>query len=442
MNFNRRTFLAASTASIILPRFAMATPTTLRAEPVLAQILPETEPLTQMLGFNGSTPGPELRLRQGETLSTMFENQTDQGSAIHWHGIRIDNAMDGVPGLTQDLVEVGGRFDYSFITPDPGTYWYHSHARSWEQVERGLYGPLIVEETNPPQVDHDITIIVDDWRIERSGQLAGNFDNTRDFAHAGRMGNVARALISQASVREGDRVRLRLINTATARIFPLNVSGIEGVIVALDGMPLASPLPVTNMVLAPAQRIDIIADVTSEILVQTPTRDGPFGLGRIGIDGTNPNPIATAITALPATPTATPADTPSQSLTLSIQGGAMGGAMMGGAMGGRRGGDDIWSFNGRSGMTDDPWASFARGETVRITLVNETAFPHGIHLHGHHFHEVASDGSLGPLRDTTLVDVRQTRDIICVFDNPGQWLLHCHMLGHQASGMKTWVNVA
>ncbi len=433
MILNRRTFLATSAATVLLPRVAMATPATLRAEPVSAQILPDTEPMTQMLGLNGSTPGPELRLRQGETLSVMFENQTGQGSAMHWHGIRIDNAMDGVPGLTQDLVETGGQFDYSFVTPDPGTYWYHSHARSWEQVERGLYGPLIVEETNPPQVDHDITVMVDDWRMEPSGQLAGDFDNSHDFAHGGRMGNFARAMISQVSVRQGDRIRIRLINTATARIFPLNVAGIDGMIVALDGMPLASPIPVENLVMAPAQRIDIIADVTDAVSITIPTGEGPYELGRITLDGVNSNPIETAITALPVTPTAMPTPNPDQTLTLTLQGGAMGG---------RHAGDDIWALNGQSNLTDDPFASFARGQTARITLVNETSFPHGIHLHGHHFHEVAADGSFGPLRDTTLVDVRQSRDIICVFDNPGQWLFHCHMLGHQAAGMKTWVEVA
>ena len=89
-----------------------------------------------------------------------------------------------------------------------------------------------------------------------------------------------------------------------------------------------------------------------------------------------------------------------------------------------------------------PWRRFARGETARITLRNDTAFPHGIHLHRHHFHELREDGSLGDYRDTTLVDPRRSRDILCLFDNPGKWLLHCHTLAHQASGMKTWVEVA
>ena len=110
-------------------------------------------------------------------------------------------------------------------------------------------------------------------------------------------------------------------------------------------------------------------------------------------------------------------------------------------MGGAHDGDDIWSLNGVSGLKDAPWHQFARGETVRIRLANETAFPHGIHLHGHHFHEVEPDGSLGAMRDTTLLQRQQSRDIVCVFDNPGKWLLHCHMLGHQASGMKTWITV-
>ena len=110
-------------------------------------------------------------------------------------------------------------------------------------------------------------------------------------------------------------------------------------------------------------------------------------------------------------------------------------------MGGRHAGENIWAFNGSSGFPDKPWARFKRGETAVIDLVNDTSFPHGIHLHGHHFFELNPDGTLGDLRDTSLVDARQSRKIAAVFDNPGKWLLHCHMLDHSASGMKTWVEV-
>ena len=110
-------------------------------------------------------------------------------------------------------------------------------------------------------------------------------------------------------------------------------------------------------------------------------------------------------------------------------------------MGGQHPGDDLWSLNGVSGLPDKPWLSVKRGTSVQITLANETSFPHGIHLHGQHFYEVAEDGSFGAFRDTSLVDPRTSRDILCVFDNPGKWLLHCHMLGHAATGMRTWIEV-
>ena len=110
-------------------------------------------------------------------------------------------------------------------------------------------------------------------------------------------------------------------------------------------------------------------------------------------------------------------------------------------MGGAHAGDDIWAFNGKSGLPDTPCATFRQGETAVIDLINDTSWPHGIHLHGHHFHELDEDGGLGDYRDTSLVERGTVRKIAVVFDNPGKWLLHCHMLGHQASGMKTWVEV-
>ncbi|WP_299755690.1 multicopper oxidase domain-containing protein, partial [uncultured Boseongicola sp.] len=265
MKLDRRTFILSTGAALTLPQVGLSSPSVLRAEQVKAQILPEGDGATDMLGYNGSTPGPELRVRQGDTLALRFDNKTNEGSSVHWHGIRLENAMDGVPGLTQPLVEPGESFDYRFKTLDAGTFWYHSHNRSWEQVAKGLYGPLIVEEANPPRVDHDITVMLDDWRIEETGALVGGFGNMHDFSHAGRMGNYAKILPSQDSVRLGDRIRLRLINTATARIFPIRIEGLSAQVVALDGMPLAKPRLLEDFQIAPAQRVDLIGDVTSAV---------------------------------------------------------------------------------------------------------------------------------------------------------------------------------
>ena len=416
----------------MLPRAAVASPTVLRAEPVKAEILPVGDGKTNMLGFNGSTPGPELRVRQGERLAVRFDNQTTDASSVHWHGIRLENSMDGVPGLTQALVMPGDSFDYDFRTPDAGTYWYHSHNRSWEQVAKGLYGPLIVEEADPPQVDHDITVILDDWRIDETGAIVGGFGNMHDFSHAGRLGNYAKILPSRDSVRLGDRIRLRLINTATARVFPIRIEGLAARVVALDGMPLATPRPLQDIQIAPAQRVDLIGDVTAAVDFLFVLRDDIYEMGSLKLEGDNTAPASGSIEALAPPNVMQPKDVPDQFLSLKMEGGAMGG---------RHAGEDIWAFNGISGLSDTPFASFSQGETAVFDLINDTSFPHGIHLHGHHFFEMNEDGSLGDLRDTTLVDRRTSRKIAVAFDNPGKWLLHCHMLGHQASGMKTWVEV-
>ncbi|MYF88732.1 MAG: multicopper oxidase family protein, partial [Boseongicola sp. SB0676_bin_33] len=387
---------------------------------------------TPSLGFNGSTPGPVLRVRQGDELVVNFENRTGEPSSVHWHGIRIDNAMDGVPDLTQDAVPAGESFEYRFIAPDAGTFWYHSHSRSWEQVARGLYGPLIVEERRPPAVDADIIVMIDDWWLEQTGELRDDFNSMFHFSHAGRLGNYAKAIVSQSTVLEGDRVRLRLINTANARVFPVDIGGVQGNLVALDGMPLKGLQSADTIHLAPAQRADIIADVTGDIEFSFWTGQEQYPLATINAEGLNPAPRTSPIVPLPPNNLSTTNGDADMHVTLRMQGGAMGG---------QHPGDDIWSFNGVSGLPEAPWFQVQRGTVVGMTLVNDTSFPHGIHLHGHHFHEVGGDGTLGPLRDTTLVEARESRDIICIFGNPGKWLLHCHMLGHSVTGMKTWVEV-
>lgn len=432
---NRRHFLASASATAILPlpTFAAQDKLRLKAEMVMQQILPDGDGATSMLGFNGSMPGPELRVRRGERISIEVENGLEEGTAVHWHGIRLENQMDGVPMLTQELINPAQTKTYSFIPPDEGTYWYHSHYISHEQVARGMMGPLIVEDDTPPDVDHDITVLMSDWQIREDGSLSDEFSDMHTVAHGGYMGNFARAFLSQEQVKTGDRIRFRLINAATNRIFPVAVSGVSGSVVALDGMALSEPRPIGELVLAPAQRADMIVDITGPVGFDMLTRQGPYRLADLVVSGTNTVRLAgRPITALlpPALPKP---EEPTQHLTLT---------MMGGAMGGRHAGDNIWAFNNISDLQAEPFGSFLNGETVRITFENDTSFPHGIHLHGHHFYEVDENGALGDLRDTTLVDAGESRDILCVFDNSGRWLLHCHMLSHAVGGMRTWVNVA
>ncbi len=431
---NRRDVLIGSAALMAAPQssFAAGSQWTLTAAAVTQQVVPmKYAGHTGVLGFNGSVPGPEIRAAQGERLSVRLKNNLDEGTAVHWHGVRLNNAMDGVPALTQDLVNPGDSFDYNFVPRDAGTYWYHSHYVSHQQVAQGLIGPLIIDEMTPPDVDHDLCVVLTDWKLDREGQLIADYDNTHDVAHAGRMGNFAKAFLPEAALKRGDRVRLRLINAAVDRIFPVIIGGLEGKVVALDGMPLAAPRRFDVPMMAPAQRMDIIADVTGDLTLEMGHRDGAYPLAALPVSQSRV-PRDEVISALPPNDRPVPGK-PSRDLTLT---------MMGGAMGVRHGGDDIWAFNNLSGMQPEPFGQFARGETAKISLVNDTRWPHGIHLHGHHFFELDANGATGDFRDTSLVNPGEVKEILCVFDNPGKWMLHCHMLSHQSGGMKTWIEVA
>lgn len=429
----RREFLLATTAAAVLPLRAFAAgPFELRAQKVAANILPaDTYPTSLLQGFNGAVPGPEIRVQLGDTVNVRLVNDLEEGTAVHWHGVRLENSMDGVPILTQEIVDPAASFDYQFTPKDAGTFWYHSHYLSHEQVARGQMGPLVIDEMEGPDVDHDIVAMLSDWRFDPNGVLMDDYGNMHDVAHAGRLGNFAKAFLPNVALRIGERVRLRLINASVDRIFPLGFAGMEGMIVAIDGMPLAAPRSYDGLILAPAQRADIIADVTGRVQIFIPSQPENYALGELIAEGE----IARRTVEVPTLP---PHSVPSpnevnRELVLTMQGGAM-----------SRGhaGDNIWAFNDVSDLQNAPFASFERGETAKITLVNETSFAHGIHLHGHHFYEANPDGSLGDLRDTTLVQAGEQRDILCVFDNPGRWMLHCHMLSHSVGGMKTWVYVA
>jgi FtsP/CotA-like multicopper oxidase with cupredoxin domain len=457
----RRAFGKAAfgtTVAMVLPGQAMSESVPpLVAEPGHARLAPASYPATAIWGYGGSVPGPVLRLRQGERVSRRFENRLPQPSSVHWHGIRIDNAMDGVPGVTQDAVPEGGSFLYDFALPDAGTYWYHPHNRSYEQMARGLYGALIVDErADAPEVDLDEVLLLDDWRLTEDAQIAGGFANMHDWAHAGRIGNWITANGDGAWARpvgHNARMRLRLANTANARVFSLEARGLSGWVVALDGMPLEAPQPLDRLVLAPAQRADLLVDVVAaegeEAMLVSFERDGGFAVASFPVDGIARD--TRRATPAPLPPNPVPALGPlagARGATLVMEGGAMGrlrGAMMEGRMMSMRemaGAGKVWAFNGMADMPDTPLIEAQRDETVRITMRNDTAWPHAMHLHGHHFRVLAGDGSAGPLRDTLLMDRGESVEIAFVADNPGDWLLHCHMLEHSAGGMMTWLRVS
>jgi len=130
-------------------------------------------PATAVWAYNGTVPGPEIRVRQGERVRVAVENRLVEETTVHFHGIRLPNAMDGVPHLTQEPIRPGNTFVYEFDLPDAGTYWYHPHTNSAEQVWRGLSGPLIIEEREPIRVDRDVVWFLSDWRLSTRPSICG-----------------------------------------------------------------------------------------------------------------------------------------------------------------------------------------------------------------------------------------------------------------------------
>lgn len=239
--------------------------TALRPGPARVNMVGAEFPATAVWTYNGVEPGPVLRLRQGTPFRAVVENHLAEGTTVHWHGIRLPNAMDGVPGITQPPIPPGGRFDYAFTPPDAGTFWYHSHEDSLVQMGRGLAGALIIEEPDPPQVDRDLLWTIQDWRLEADAQIAPGFRNYMEEAMAGRIGNTVTIngqVPDSIPVRAGERVRLRLINATIARIMALRFEGHRPVIVGLGGQPCEPHEPADGRILlGPAQRADVMLDM-------------------------------------------------------------------------------------------------------------------------------------------------------------------------------------
>ena len=442
----RREFLALSALAFARPGVAAAPATQLRPAPARRSLVGAAHPATEVWAYNGTVPGPVLRYRQGERLRIEVENALDVETTVHWHGIRLPNAMDGVPHLTQPPIAAkGGRFAYEFDLPDAGTFWYHPHLGSAEQIARGLSGALIVEERDPPAVDRDLVWLLSDWRLDRDARVVPNFGNAMDASHAGRIGNTVTlngSVPDTFAVRAGERIRLRLINASNARIYGLEFEGHQPRIIAFDGQPV-EPHAKDRMVLGPGMRADLILDCTGQPGSTHPVIDGfyrqrAYELLKIQYGKERPIRDADApVPRLPANPVALPDLAKAQKHRIVFGGGMMGTMP---SQGEHRG--LFWTVNGKPVPEHDhhhaPLLTLARGRSYVLDLVNDTAWHHPIHLHGHVF-RVNSKDQWG---DSVLLDPKSRAEIAFVADNPGDWMLHCHVLEHQASGMMAVVRVA
>ncbi len=467
MKLKRRDFLRSSIATAAVAAFpvtydlsyAFGNILEITARPSKQKLYRSDAPASDLWTYNGSSPGPLIKVKRGERTRVRLKNELTEPTSIHWHGIRIANAMDGVSGLTQTAVEPGSTFEYDFIPPDAGTYWYHAHNRSWNQVARGLYGPLIVLEDEPVfEEDNDLTLVVDDWRLGQDGTLdVASIGSLMDWSHGGRLGNwitVNGQNQPMFKLNAGESYRLRLINASNARILELDPKRFGASIIAYDGQALADPfeLNYSPLLLGPAQRVDFLVTPTEEgvLMLEEISGDRPYPFAGLQVFETNKSekrPITLKPNHLPE-----PNLADAMNFQLLMTGGAMGimgntvykGKKLQGADFSKTG--QVWAFNGIANLADEPFFNVAQGETIVLETVNKTAFAHAMHVHGHHFRILERGGSSvdegNPWRDTFLIGPDQTTTIAFVADNPGKWLLHCHMLEHAAAGMNTWFEVA
>ena len=390
--------------------------------------------------YDGEWPGPLIQMREGQTLRVNFESELDEPTTIHWHGLRIDDEMDGVPAI-QDPVESGEGFVYEFTPPDPGTYWYHPHVRSHAQIERGLHGVLIVHEADAVVVDQERVFVLDDILLDTQGRLEGSEIVGMESVH-GRLGN--RLLVNgslealSGEFRDGAVERWRLVNTANARTLQVTVAGARWRVIGVDGTLLPEPYGARYLYMPVGRRFDlevIPEDDTVQLQVLLPAEGGgtteypAFN----GTQGETPSEVNLtgewldwAAEPLPALPT------PTQELVMEFDGFADEDELI------------TWTINGAS--WGDHEVMEVDGHTpTHITLRDVSGRPHPFHLHGQFFQVISRNGSppMYPgLLDTVQMSGNDEVVIQTDFDNPGLWMAHCHILEHAERGMMTQIRVS
>lgn len=438
---------SGSAAADLTDEFVGAYPATTPATGEVVEVLLQTQiaaidvvetGATAVWTYNGQVPGPEIRVRLGDTVRATLVNGLPESTTIHWHGVRVPNDMDGVPAVNQEPVEPGEAFVYEFTPTDAGTFWYHSHTRGSEQLERGLYGSLIVEEPEPFGYSEDVTWMIDDWLLEADGRLVEQFRQPHDVTHNGRWGNIVTAnarLDTVLRAAPGERIRLRLVNASNARTYAPDFGALDVDVIAVDGMLVGAPFDASGFVLAPGSRIDVdlVVPAADEPAVVFDNFNGEgFAIGSIISEG---DPIATSQFPVPTNPAvpdwtgAVDADA-DHSYVVSL---------------GRAGdGWPQWRFNGDAFPDGEPMA-LTEGEFNKIQILNDSQVLHPIHLHGQFFKVVTRNGvSVDEdfFRDTVLLMPGETIEIGLVALDAGTWALHCHIQEHADAGMMTTFTVS
>ncbi len=412
------------------------------AAPLDLQLVPGHT--TPAWAYGGQAPGVELRCRQGERLRVRFINKLDVPTTIHWHGIRLPLAMDGVPYVSQAPVLPGEYFDYDFITPDAGSFWYHPHTASSEQLGRGLVGALIVEERKPSGFAHERTLNLKSWHVDAQGTFT-DFSVPREAARGGTPGRLSTVNGQHAPTLElpaGQVVRLRILNLDNTLTYRLNLPDVEARIYALDGNPI-EPRPLGKEYwLGPGMRIELGLKVPAAG-VELPLRNGPLRLATLR-SAASSEVAGQWPPALPANPIAEPDLAAAETLSFNFE---WAGALSVGVA--RGASHTFWQINGQAWDIDDktcadrPIARLQLGKSYIFELRNLSQYQHPIHLHGMTFKVLDSNRKkiIPYFTDTYLLGKNERARVALVADNPGVWMFHCHVIDHMETGLMASIEV-
>ncbi|KKQ43443.1 MAG: hypothetical protein US60_C0002G0051 [Microgenomates group bacterium GW2011_GWC1_37_8] len=445
----------------------------------------------KMLAYNGSIPGPLIKVSQGAEITLKFTNNTDVDSTIHSHGVRVENRFDGVPDVTQDPVKPGESFTYKLKFPDAGVFWYHPHIREDYAQELGLYGNFLVTPNTPDywaEVDREETLFLDDILIE-NGQIAKFDKSTVDHTLMGRFGNTM--LINgdnnyKLPIKQGERVRFYVTNAANTRTFNFAIPNTRMKLVGSDNGKYEREEWIDSVTIGPSERqiVEIWFDQDGEYKIVNQTPEKTYTLGTIAVAQ---NPVTVSylmvprinqdvIDALaPLRPLFTKA--PDKDIKLTLQMGsssAQGNNSMGGHMLGNGQmmqntqmtmGDvkkiewenDMGIMNAQSTKDTLKWKildqatnkenmdinwQFKKGDMVKIKVFNDDKsmhpMQHPIHIHGQRFLVLLTNGVRNNnlvWKDTTLIQTGDTVELLVQMDNPGDWVIHCHIPEHMEAGM-------
>ena len=435
------------------------------------------------MAYNGQIPGPELRLEEGERVRIVLRNSLPEPTTIHWHGVDVPNPMDGVPGITQKPVQPGETFVYEFEARPAGTRWYHTHFQEHRQLDLGLYAPLIIEPAGPDPFpfDREYTLVLDDWATGTGRPLP----STREGTAGGRggmggmmgggMGRMMEGMMGRGmggmmgggqhpaydvmtingkafpasqplTVREGERVRLRLINASADHTHVIRLGGHRLRVTHTDGNPLLQAMEVDAVPIVPSERYDVLlaadrpgawflycaepghAVAGEQVLVlyegherdrAEPPAEGVAGLTLWRYD------LGRGREILPR------AWGQERTFDLTLSGGMMG--------------SEVWTINDERYPHTEP-LRMRKGDRARIRFRNMSMEAHPMHLHGQSFKVLAVNGQrlAAPIvKDSVDVEAHMGSVVIeFTAHNPGDWFLHCHKPMHMEGGMITLAKIA